>query len=306
MNKVLAITAAVLTLTAGGLVSAGSASASVAAPFTVNFSGDTAGAKPDGFQSAGHPQVFFYDTMGADLYVADFGNQSHGQALAVHNDDSSALEIRLGAPTNAISMAFGNDDPTAVNGSDQAELKLYRNSTLVSQVDVNVNANDLMDQTISYTGQALFNRATFQYVDASGNAVNLIEIVDDITVNPLCTIVGTAGNNHLAGTAGNDVICGDTGKDVIAAGGGDDLVYGGPGKDSINGDSGKDVLFGGSGKDYLYGSKGKDQLNGGKGKDHLIAGTGRDVLNGGTGADNCDGGKGHDASASCEIKSNIP
>jgi Ca2+-binding RTX toxin-like protein len=306
MNKALAITAAVLTLTAGGLVSAGSASASVASPFTVTFSGDTAGAKPNGFQSAGASQVSFYDTMGADLYLADFGNQSHGQALAVHNDDASALEIRLAAPTNAISMAFGNDDPSAVNSSDKAELKLYRNSALVSQIDVNVNANDLIDQTIGYSGQALFNRATFHYVDASSNPKNLIEIVDDITVNPLCTIVGTSGNNHLVGTGGNDVICGDSGNDTISGGAGDDLIYGGSGKDDINGGSGKDVVFGGGGKDYLYGGKGKDQLNGGKGKDHLFAGTGRDQLNGGTGQDHCDGGKGHDSATLCEINSNIP
>jgi Ca2+-binding RTX toxin-like protein len=273
---------------------------------TVNFTGDTAGAKPDGFQSTGRPQAYFYDTVGADLYLADFGNQSHGLALAVHDDDASALEIRLSAPTNAIRLAFGNDDPTVLNTSDQAELKLYRNSTLVSEVDVNVNANDAMDQTIGISGQALFNRATFQYVDAAGNPDNVIEIVDDITLNPLCTIVGNSGNNHLVGTGGNDVICGDAGNDVISAGGGDDLVYGGPGRDTISGGSGRDVLSGNSGKDYVYGGKGKDQLNGGKGKDHLIAGTGGDQLNGSTGKDNCDGGKGHDTSISCEIRSNIP
>ena len=37
---------------------------------------DTAGAKPDGFQSVSAPQVYFYDTVGADLYLADFGDQS--------------------------------------------------------------------------------------------------------------------------------------------------------------------------------------------------------------------------------------
>ena len=306
MNKVLAITAAVLTLTAGGLVSAGSASAAVATPFTVNFTGDTAGAKPDGFHSAGAPQVFFYDTVGADLYLADFGNQSHGQALAVHSDDASALEIRLGAPTNAIRMAFGNDDATAVNTSDQAELKLYRNSTLVSQVDVNVNANDLMDQTIAVSGQALFNRATFQYVDAAGDPVNLIEIVDDIAVNPLCTIVGNSGNNHLVGTGGNDVICGDAGNDTISGAGGDDLIYGGPGADHVTGGAGNDVLNGGTGRDELYGGKGRDVLYGGKARDYLNGGNGRDQLYGGTSRDSCDGGPGHDTGTSCQVHTRIP
>ena len=250
------------------------------------------GAKPNGFHSASAPQVFFYDTIGADLYLADFGDQSHGQGLAVHDDDSSALEIRLGAPTNAISMAFGNDDPSVVNSSDQAELKLYRNATLVAQVDVNVNANDKMDQTIGIANKGLFNRATFQYVDASGSAKNLIEIVDDITVNPLCTIVGTSGDDHIVGTSGNDVICGDTGRDSIYGGDGDDLIYAGGGADLVHAGKGKDAVYGGKGKDELYGDKGKDVLNGDKGRDDLNGNSGKDQLNGGTGRDSCDGGKG--------------
>jgi Ca2+-binding RTX toxin-like protein len=306
MNKAWAVTAAVLTLAAGGLVSAGPASASTPTPIVVNFTGDSTGAKADGFQSSGVPQLYFYDTAGADLYVSNFGNQSHGQGLAVHDDDSSALEIRLSAPTNGISLAFGNDDPSVVNSSDQAELKLYRGATLVSQVDVNVNANDIMDQTIGVSGNDLFNRATFQYVDASGNPVGLIEIVDDITVGPLCTIAGNSGDNHLVGTPGNDVICGDSGDDVIEGGGGNDLIYAGSGQDTVSGGAGADVLSGGKGKDYVYGGKGKDHLNGGKGKDHLYGGKGRDALAGGTSTDHCDGGTGHDTGASCELHVNIP
>jgi Ca2+-binding RTX toxin-like protein len=306
MKKVLAISAAVLALTAGGLVSAGSASAAVAAPFRVSFSTDTVGAKPDGFHSAAVPQVFFYDTLGSDLFLSDFGDQSDGNALAVHDDDASALEIRLGAPTNAISLAFGNDDPSVVNSSDQAELKLYRNATLISQVDVNVNANDKMDQTISIANKGLFNRATFQYVDASENPVNLIEIVDDIVFNPLCTIVGTSGNDHLVGTTHNDVICGDTGNDSIYGDDGDDLIYAGGGKDLVHAGKGKDVVYGGKGKDELYGDKGKDVINGEKGRDHLNGNAGKDQLNGGKGHDSCDGGKGHDTQTSCAVVVNIP
>jgi Ca2+-binding RTX toxin-like protein len=306
MKKVLAISAAVLALTAGGLVSAGSASADAATPFRISFTGDTAGAKPDGFHSVSAPQVYFYDTVGADLYLADFGDQSSGQGLAVHDDDSSALEIRLASPTNAISLSFGNDDPTVVNASDQAELKLYRNATLISQVDVNVNANDKMDQRIGIANKGLFNRATFQYVDASGDPKNLIEIVDDIVFNPLCTIVGTSGNDHLVGTSGNDVICGDSGRDSIYGGDGDDLVYAGGGADLVHAGKGKDVVYGGKGKDEVYGDKGKDVVNGDKGRDDLNGNSGRDQLNGGTGHDSCDGGKGHDTQTSCAVLVSIP
>jgi Ca2+-binding RTX toxin-like protein len=306
MKKVLAISAAVLALTAGGLVSAGTASAAVATPFRISFSADTTGAKPNGFHSSTAPQVFFYDTVGADLYLADFGDQSNGQGLAVHDDDNSALEIRLGAPTNGLSLSFGNDDPSVVNSSDQAELKLYRNTTLVSQVDVNVNANDKLDQTIGIANKGLFNRATFQYVDAAGNPKNLIEIVDDVVLNPLCTIVGTSGNDHLVGTTGNDVICGDSGADSIYGDDGDDLIYAGSGADLVHAGKGKDVVYGGKGKDELYGDKGKDILNGDKGRDDLNGNSGKDQLNGGTGHDSCDGGKGHDTQTSCAVLFNLP
>jgi Ca2+-binding RTX toxin-like protein len=288
MKKAWAITAAVLTLAAGGIVSAGPASAATPAPFVVDFTGDTAGAKPDGYSSPGKPQVTFYDTSGTDLYVGNFATLSHGQAIYAGAYDSSALDIRLAGPTNAIRFAFGNDDPSYVSTSDLARLRLYRGSTLVDQVDVNVNANSTMDQTIGISGPVLFNRAIFQYVDDNGVPVGLGEIVDDIVVNPLCTITGTAGNNGLVGTAGNDVICGDAGNDTIRGRGGDDLVYAGPGRDVVKGGSGRDTL------------------NGGKGKDSLLGGKGRDTLKGGPGNDRCDGGTGHDSSSSCEHKVSIP
>jgi RTX calcium-binding nonapeptide repeat (4 copies) len=304
MRKVLAVTAAVLTMAASGLVSTGVAAAAAATPITANFSGDTEGAKPNGFSSAGAPQMFFYDTAATGLAVGDYGNQSHGNGLA--HFLAGALEIRFSAPTTAISLAFGNDDPALSNTSDMARLTLFRGTTQVGLVDTNFNANDIMDQTVGTSSGPLFNRVTLLYVDAAGTAKNLTEVADDITINPPCTIVGTAGNDHLKGTSGNDVICGDSGKDVISGRGGDDLVYGGSGKDTIKGGKGKDTLNGGKGKDHLVGGKGKDTLAGGKGKDTLSGGKGKDKLAGGTGKDNCDGGKGHDSAASCEFHVNIP
>lgn len=304
MNKVLAISAAALALTAGGLFSPGAASAAAPGPITATFSSEADGVKTNGFSTAEAPQLHYYDVGGTGMQVGDYATSSHGKGLAKFG--AGVLEIRFAGPTTAISLGFGNDDPNLSNTSDMARLTLFRGATQVGQVDVNFNANDAMDQTIGFSDGALFNRVTLQYVDASGSPINDTEVVDDITINPPCTIVGTTGNNHLVGTAGNDVICGDAGKDVISGGGGDDLVYGGSGKDEINGGKGKDVLTGGKGKDALNGGKGKDQLIGGKGKDVLNGGTGKDALAGGTGKDHCDGGKGHDTATSCEIRSFIP
>jgi hypothetical protein len=315
MSKRWAVTAAVLTLVAGGLISPGVASAAPPSGYLVTFSGDPVGVKPDGWSSAGAPKVAFYDTIGAKLFVGRFGEQAHGQALSIDDDDASALEIRLSAATNSISLAFGNDDPTVAHKSDLARLKLYRGTKKVGQVSVKLNANDVMDQTIGTSRVGLFDRATFQYVNAKGNPKHLTEIVDNIAVGPLCTITGTSGSDHLVGTAGRDVICGDSGDDVIRGGSGDDLIYGGPGKDHVTGGKGKDVLDGGSGRDRLSGGPGNDHLTGGSkadhlsggtGKDHLTGGKGKDHVAGGKGIDHCAGGSGVDHAKSCEIRSSIP
>jgi hypothetical protein len=315
MSRTWVVAAAVLTLAAGGLVSPSAASAAAPAGYLVTFSADSVGLKPDGWSSSGAPKVTFYDNIGAKLFVGRFGEQAHGQALSVNDDDASALEIRLSAPTNSISLAFGNDDPNIAHKSDRARLKLYRGTTKVGQVSVKLNANDVMDQTIGTSQVGLFNRATFQYVNDKGTPKNLAEIVDNIAVGPLCTITGTSGSDHLVGTAGKDVICGDSGNDVISGGSGDDRIYGGSGKDRVKGGTGKDVLDGEAGKDHLSGGSGNDHLSGGSkadrlsggtGKDHLTGGKGKDRLAGGKGKDHCAGGSSVDQAKSCEILSSIP
>lgn len=307
---------AVVALVAGGLVATSPAATSATPPpIEITFTGETAGAKPNGYASAESPDVLFHDTMGADLDLRDYGVQSNGLGLGVDGDDASALEIRLSSPSTGISLAFGNDDPGFTDVTDQGQLTLFRNATQVGQVSLNVNSNDVMDQTIGYEGRRVFNRAVFQYVDAAGAPIDLIEIVDDIAVNPLCTITGDDGNNRLVGTSGPDVICGDSGRDTIKAKGGNDIVYPGPGRDFTNAGggndtvidgSGRDVVNGGKGKDDVRGAAGNDKVNGGPGKDRVHGGPGRDALNGGTGRDYCDGGVGKDTAKKCERKRRIP
>lgn len=157
-----------------------------AAPSTVTFEADAPGLKPNGFMSAESSLVQFFDSVGTDLEVADFGHQSHGKALVVydlvisHHHDSELI-MKFTSPLTAISLAFGNDDPTYPSGS-RAVLTVYNGGTQVGQVSVEMNRNDLMDQTISFSG-ALFDSATFEYV-ASAADTGLLEIVDDIVLTP--------------------------------------------------------------------------------------------------------------------------
>ena len=210
--------------------------------------------------------------------------------MSVNSDDASALQIKFAHPTTALSLAFGNDDPSVLTTSDKAVLKLFRGSKLVAPKSVFVNANDAMDQRIGQKQGPLFNRATFQYVLANGTPANLIEIVDDISINPLCTIAGNEHPNTLRGGDSNEVICGGGGGDTIFAGRGNDAVFAGPGADVVYGARGADVLLGGGGNDHLFGQRGADLLRGEKGNDHL---------DGGRGSDDCLGGPGHDIVKNC-------
>jgi Ca2+-binding RTX toxin-like protein len=283
VKRILFVILAIVTaLTIPSAVSAATAPPNI----TIDFTGDTAGAVPNGFASVASPSVTFYDTSGADLLVVDLGDaQTHGQSLLIGSDDTSALEIRLAHPTTALSLAFGNDDPGYVTTADKAVLTLYRGSTQVAKKTVLVNANDAMDQRIGQKQGPLFNRATFQYVYANGTPANLTEVVDDISINPLCTVAGTEHADTLHGTSGNDIICGGGGADTISGLLGNDAVFAGPGADLVYGGDGADVLLGGLGNDTLLGQKGADMLRGEQGNDHLDGGLGIDDCNGGLGAD---------------------
>jgi hypothetical protein len=287
VKRILLVILVVASLAVPSAVSAATAPPKI----TIDFAGDSAGAVPNGFTSVASPSVSFYDTMGADLSVFDAGNsQTHGQSLLVSGDDGSALQIRLAHPTTALSLAFGNDDPLVLTASDMAVLTLFRGPKQVARKTVLVNANDAMDQRIRQKQGPLFNKATFQYVLANGTAANLIEVVDDIRINPLCTIAGTEHRDTLRGGDSKDVICGGGGGDTIFAGRGNDAVFAGRGADVVYGARGADVLLGGRGNDHLFGQRGADLLKGEQGSDHL---------DGGRGNDDCMGGPGHDVVRNC-------
>lgn len=136
--------------------------------------------------------------------------------------------------------------------------------------------------------------------------------VVDWQPDPVCTVVGTDGDDVLEGTAGDDVVCAGEGDDVIVATGGRDVVLGGPGRDRLDhrratvpvaahldrwlvrggqdpeasaevhdveelrGGPGDDLVLGSSADEVLLGGGGDDELDGGRGDDRLHGGAGRD------------------------------
>lgn len=255
-------------------------------PITIDFADDRAGSKPAGFASVASPAVAFGDTAGAGLQLGDYGAQGRGHALGTLTREGT-LRIVLARPSTRIALAFGNDDPGFTDPGDEAVLTLFRGAVAVGQVRVPLNRNDVMDQTIAYGPQALFDRAEFAF-DLARPGGGVVELIDDVVVSPLCTVAGTEGPDRLYGTAGPDVVCGGGGDDVISARGGDDTVYAGLGDDTVEAGAGADVV------------------QGGPGDDALSAGPGDDLLLGNEGRDRCDGGTGADTARACEARAGVP
>jgi len=162
------------------LVSLSAVASVQAAPTTINFESVTTGAKANGFSVAGQSGVSFTDTIGSNLNVGNYGNQGSGNSLLVGNDDASALRIDFATSVNSLSLAFGNDDRGYTGQDIFAYLQIFSAGTMIADVLMAANNDDIMNQTISYTGQ-LFDRAVFTYTNANRGAINLIEIVDNIT-----------------------------------------------------------------------------------------------------------------------------
>lgn len=172
-------TTRLITSVATALFLAGGAHAAI-----IDFEADPAGAKANGFAPVGHAGVHFTDTSGANLQIANYGTQGMGQSLAVFSDsDRSRLQIDFDFSINALSLMFGNDDPGWTLATDLAWLEIFDGATLIATVSAALNRDDLMNQTIAYSGMA-FNRAIFWYGNANGDPTTggegLIEIVDQI------------------------------------------------------------------------------------------------------------------------------
>jgi hypothetical protein len=293
-----ALGAALVAALSGTLISGGPAAAITPTNTTIDFAGDTTGAKPAGFVSVATPDVNFRATGGGTIQVVNAPPATDGNGIASFGVNAG-LDIRFTSPTTSVVLAFGNDDTDATH---RARLEVFRDATQVGTEFVSFNANGVLDQTIRYANARVFDRAVLTFVDAAGVVINRVEAVDDVVVPPLCTKAGNGGSNVIVGTPKKDVLCGDAGNDVIKSGGRNDLVYGGPGNDTVLTGDGNDWVNGGLGRDEIRGGDGGDILRGFDGRDRLFGERGADILDGGISRDRCDGGPGRDTAAACEVR----
>jgi len=166
----------------------------------IDFESDTAGYKPNNWQSVDSSLVSFSDSNGADMMVWNYGEQGLGdQSLAIHSDlDNSWLIMNFSVYVDYLELWFGNDDPGYCSAGDQAVLTLFDGTTQVGQVFVVMSPDDIMNQNILFSG-ALFDSATFYY-NVTNPALGLTEVVDNITFNPASSTVPIPGAVWLLGS----------------------------------------------------------------------------------------------------------
>lgn len=146
----------------------------VAQGTVITFVDEIVEAKPNGYTVSG---VTFSDSVEADLFVVEI-NGNNG--LAVLYDDESFLNMSFQTISNSLSLMFGNDIERATVVGDRALLTLFLHATEVGHASVDLNRNGDLDQTISLAG-INFDQASFGYVHSNGVALDLIELVDNIT-----------------------------------------------------------------------------------------------------------------------------
>lgn len=158
--------------------------ATAASAQTVDFETTPSGVFAEGTTIGG---ITFTSALGSGMQVGNFGSQGNGQTLAVFDDiNGNFLRGAIAGGATSLSFSFGNDDPFFTNAGDLAWLQVFNGATLVNTVTVLLNRDDIMNQSIGYSG-VFFDNFAFAYADALGNPftggggtnVGLTELVDD-------------------------------------------------------------------------------------------------------------------------------
>lgn len=157
----------------------------------IDFTAETTGAIANGYAIQ---DVTFFDTMGANMQINNFGVQSHGNGLAVFGDDASMLRMTFSGVFDTFALDFGNDDydPNRVSGigahiGDLALLTFYLSGSQVGQTQLALNLDDIMNQTIGASNLS-FDEVTFAYVNPNLQPISLIEVVDNIVYDRVAPI----------------------------------------------------------------------------------------------------------------------
>ena len=129
--------------------------------------------------------------------------------------------------------------------------------------------------TVAYSGRTGDVRLSIGGVANDGEADEGDRIGGDIE-----SLLGGAGNDHLAGTPAPNALSGLAGDDVIVGRDGSDQVFGNRGDDELFGERGDDTLVGGTGDDHVDGNDGDDTLESTRadGDDRFRGGGGTDVV----------------------------
>lgn len=189
----------------------------------ITFEPDPTGAKPTtGWQSSQSSDVTFrvYDSVlghacdhstdyFCDLEVynwtASGGGSTHALSTVWGNTRYS-MEMVFSGAVNQLSFMFGGDDEILyqASGPFNGVLTLFNDAVQLTQISMQVNGNDDIDQLMSYAGSS-FNRAIFSY-NASGATS---ETIDNLTY----TLAPTGGE----GGSGDPVVTPEPGSMLLLA-----------------------------------------------------------------------------------------
>jgi hypothetical protein len=218
---------------------------------------------PEPFTSTDNPTVHFSTQAEGDLSVTGSGlGETDGKELGVWHTGLTGyvgLVIRFDVPTQRLALLV--DGHGAPPGT-RATLKVFRGAQLIRTTHV---ALDGPARAIEYTGVPI-TRAALIANDA-GTVLSTVELVEEMRLDQVCQIKGSAGRNALFGNVKSNGICGLGGADRLVGRGGNDVLDGGKGPDRLFGDGGNDLLIGGPGNDTLSGGPGADTFYGGPGTD---------------------------------------
>ena len=179
-----------------GYVVAGVALATGAQAATINFDATPEGDKTNPFVAVGEPGITFFGFVPDSLSVVDRpveGNGTPGLLIA-GEDNGNFLFAQFDVPATSVSFDFGNDDPLfSIEGDVAVLFALDAAGELLGISTVVLNRNDLMDQTISYSGAPFASFAfAFDAPDlltartGPGTAgVGLSELIDNIVFEPV-------------------------------------------------------------------------------------------------------------------------